>query len=291
MSSLDLFGVMYGADGGGFYHKIPCENYNKDWQSSMEKIGASGWNEFDHLFFHPDGDLYGVQRKSSQLKKAPPPSNPSALQQNWWANATLVSDNMENFKLLFFDPEGNLYGDKDDKLYTGPLPSNTDEKWLDSAKLVGASGWSFFNFLFFDPMGILHGVNFKSGTFHKRSPPTDPTDDWLKTSTTIGTDWRGFRFLFFMSNGELYAVLQDRENLHKGSPPSQGMPCEKWLGSAGIIAEADFNVIQFLMSPVKVYNLRSCKKWVYVDLTNRLHSLSIYHVKSKRFSVIRLNIT
>ena len=252
MSSMDLFGVMYGADGGGFYHKIPCENYSKDWQNSMEQIGASGWNEFDHLFFHPDGDLYGVPRNSSELVKAPPPSDPCALKGDWWDDAALVSNNMGNFKLLFFDPEGNLYGDIDDKLYAGPLPSNAEDLWLDSAKLVGASGWSNFNFLFFDPMGILHGVNFKSGTFHKRIPPTDPTDDWLGTSETIGTDWRGFRFLFFMSNGELYAVLEGPENLHKGSPPTNSMPCEEWLGSAGIIDEAGFNVFQFLMSPVKV---------------------------------------
>lgn len=252
MSSLDLFGVMYGADGGAFYHKIPCENYSKDWQSSMERIGESGWNEFQHLFFHPDGDLCGVARDASQLVKAPTPSNPSTLQQDWCKHATTVSDNMGNFKLLFFDPEGNLYGVKEDKLYMWPLPSNAEDKWLDSPKLVGPSGWSFFNFLFFDPMGILHGVNFKSGTLHKRTPPTDPTDDWLGTSTLIGTDWRGFRFLFFMSNGKLYAVLQDRENLHKGSPPTQRMPCEKWLASARIIDEAGFNVFQFLMSPIKV---------------------------------------
>ena len=200
--------------------------------------------------------MCGVPRDSSQLKKAQPPSDPSTLQHDWWENATLVSDNMGNYKLLFFDPEGNLYGVKDDKLYTGPLPSNAEDSW--HGKQVGPSGWSNFNFLFFDPMGILHGVNFKSGTFHKRIPPTDPTDDWLGTSETIGTDWRGFRFLFFMSNGELYAVLEGPENLHKGSPPTNSMPCEEWLGSAGIIDEAGFNVFQFLMSSVKVYNLRSC---------------------------------
>lgn len=252
MSSMDLFGAMYGADGGGFYHKIPCEKYTKDWQSSMKKIGSSGWNAFDHLFFHPDGNLYGVVRDKNQLVKAPPPSNPSTLQQDWCKNATTVSDNMGNIKLLFFDPDGNLYGVKDDKLYTGPLPSNAEDSWFDSAKQVGPSGWSFFNFLFFDPEGILHGVNFKSGTLHRRAPPTDPTDDWLGTSTLIGTDWRGFRFLFFMSNGQLYAVLQDRENLHKGSPPIKSTPCDIWLASTRIIDEAGFNVFQFLMSPIKV---------------------------------------
>ena len=60
-------------------------------------------------------------------------------------------------------------------LYSGPLQTNTQGSWLDSAKLLGTSGWFSYNFLFFDPEGILYVI--KNGKLYKRSPPTDPTDD------------------------------------------------------------------------------------------------------------------
>lgn len=269
MSFQDLFGALYGADGSAFYHKIPFENYTEDWKSSMIQIGESGWNEFYFLFFHPDGDLCGVPKGGQyacHLVKAPSPSSSVTQQQEWVVNATLVARlNSEVivvfelclFQFLFFDPEGKLYGVIGDKLYSGPLQTNAQERWLDSAKLLGTSGWSSFNFLFFDPVGILYGL--KNGKLHKRSPPTDPTDDWLGTSVLIGTTgWRGFRFLFFMSNGELYAVAEEgeslyKESLYKGLPPTQGMSFDKWLASSTLIAKDDFNIIQFLMSPIKVW--------------------------------------
>lgn len=267
MSFQDLFGALYGADGGAFYHKIPFENYTEDWKSSMIQIGESGWNEFYFLFFHPDGDLCGVPKGGQyafQLVKAPPPTSSATLQQDWVINAKLVNQHDGGIQFwgrevhfLFFDPEGKLYGVVEDQLYSRSLQSNEQRLLLDSAKLLGTSGWSSFNFLFFDPVGILYGL--KNGKLHKRSPPTDPTDDWLGTSVLIGTTgWRGFRFLFFMSNGELYAVAEwgeslYKESLYKGLPPTQGMPFDKWLASSTLIAKDDFNIIQFLMSPIKVW--------------------------------------
>lgn len=263
MSSLDLFGVMDGAHGGAFYHKIPCENYTKDWQKSMEQIGASGWNECKHLFFHPDGHLFGFIKlpNESAFRIGPPPSNPTCLPEDWFGLPPPTSQfgdipdplvELGQFSFLFYDPEANLYGVKDDKLFMQPRPSKGEGILIDSFKLVGGSGWSSFKFLFFDPEGILHGVHAEDDTLHKRIPPIDTTDDWLETSTVIGTNWRNFRFLFFMSNGELYGVPEDKGNLIKGSPPTQGIPCDKWLDSSTLIAQGGFNSFKFLMSPIKV---------------------------------------
>ena len=102
----------------------------------------------------------------------------------------------------------------------------------------------------------------ENGKLHKRSPPTDPTDDWLGTSELIGTTgWRGFRFLFFMSNGELYAVADEegknlqKASLYKGLSPTQGTSFDKWLASSSttLIAKDGFDTMQFLMSPIKVW--------------------------------------
>ena len=263
MSFQDLFGAKYGADGGALYHKIPFESYTEDWQNSIIQIGDYGWDKFSFLFFHPDGDLCGVQKELSGggLVKAPPPSSPTTEAKEWLHNATLVAKlkSASDLRFLFFDPEGKLYGVFGTNLYSGPLQSSTDEQWRDSAKLIGESEWNSYEFLFFDPEGILYGH--KNGKLHKRSPPTDPTDDWLGTSELIGTTgWRQLRFLFFMSNGELYVVAEEgehlfKESLYKGLPPTQGMSFDKWLDSSSttLIAKDDFNVMLFLMSPIKVW--------------------------------------
>jgi len=267
MSFQDLFGASFGDQGGdgALYHKIPFESYTEHWQYSTIQIGYPGWKEFLFLFFHPDGDLCGVPKTGQsvgQLVKAPPPSFAYTHQQDWVDGATLVAlfnHKDPSLKFLFFDPEGTLYGVKDDKLYSGQLQSYPCPFWLDCAKLLGTSGWSSYDFLFFDSEGILYGL--KNGKLHKRSPPTDPTDDWLGTSELIGTTgWRGLRFLFVMSNGELYAVAKEgknlqKESLYKGLSPTQGTSFDKWLSSSSttLIAKDGFDTMQFLMSPIKVW--------------------------------------
>ena len=269
MSFQDLFGASFGdrsMSDGALYHKIPFESYNEDWHNSTKQIGYPGWQNFSFLFFHPDGDLCGVPKSGQsafKLVKAPPPSIAFTDQQDWVDGATSVAlFNPEAFffNFLFFDPGGTLYGVEGDKLYSGQLQSNTQGLWLDSAKLLGTSGWSSYDLLFFDPEGILYGL--ENGKLHKRSPPTDPTDDWLGTSELIGTTgWRGFRFLFFMSNGELYAVADEegknlqKASLYKGLSPTQGTSFDKWLASSSttLIAKDGFDTMQFLMSPIKVW--------------------------------------
>lgn len=66
MSSQDLFGVVDVCSPttfqfqNPFYRKIPYQVNTEDWQSSLIKIGQSGWSTFSHLFFQPGrtrGDL------------------------------------------------------------------------------------------------------------------------------------------------------------------------------------------------------------------------------------------
>ncbi|XP_015771928.1 PREDICTED: uncharacterized protein LOC107350219 [Acropora digitifera] len=102
-------------------------------------------------------------------------------------------------------------------------------------------------------MGILHGV--ENGKLHKRSPPTDTGDDWLGTSTLIGTSgWSDFHKLFFMFNGKLYGVYED--SFYKGSPPSSARSTsDQWIASSTLIGEVGWNDFVFLMSPLKLVEL------------------------------------
>ena len=143
--------------------------YGRDkWRRSATKIGTAGkesWTDFQFLFFHPNGTLYGVW--NDKFYKGPPPERSSAA--DWIDQATLIGRNGWNFyKFLFFDPEGVLYGVHGGKFYKRLPPTYPSENWTASATLVGSAGWSVFQFLFFDPQGILYGV--ENGKFHKRAP-------------------------------------------------------------------------------------------------------------------------
>ena len=111
MSSQHFYAVTYG---GEFYKGTPPESASASWMTSAVRIGTTGWADFRHLFFHPDGTLFGVV--NDKFYKAPPPKGSSS--EEWIAQATLIGDGgWESFKFLFFDPEGVLYGVHDDRLY------------------------------------------------------------------------------------------------------------------------------------------------------------------------------
>lgn len=101
------------------YDNIPFQKYVKFWEDSLIMIGKDGWSTFSHLFFHPDGELCGV---NDFFVKAPPPSSSLTQKWEWVAQATVISRNdWSSFKFLFFDPDGMLYGVHDGKLYKGQI--------------------------------------------------------------------------------------------------------------------------------------------------------------------------
>ena len=251
MTSQDLFAVKR-TDGTFYQGVLPVSpTSSDDWIKSAKIIGESGWNvaKLKKLSFHPDGTMYGycLQDPSSLLTtgtiyKAPPPSRLQPLSFfGWLNNATRVCTITDLSNLCpFFDPDGKLYLDWEDKLYT--VPSNSTLHLQDRVR-----GWCDFKFLFFDPEGILYGV--ENGKLHKRGPPTAPDDDWLATSTIIGTvGWSDFQFLFFMSSGELYGVYQDK--FYKGSTPTQSIDAHTWLASSTLIGSSGWSQFKFLMSPL-----------------------------------------
>ena len=124
-------------------------------------------------------------------------------------------------------------------------PTDPHDNWIRSATLVGSGGWSVIQFLFFDPQGILYGV--QNGKFHQRSPPAYASDNWLGSATLIGTGgWDGFQFLFFMADGDLYGVHSDK--FYKRSVPTHGD--DNWLGSSEMIGTGGWSVFKYLMSPL-----------------------------------------
>jgi len=78
----------------------------------------------------------------------PPPFPARTQQQDWVDGATLVEILKSEERYM------ELQGP-----YSGPLQTNTEGSWLDSPKLLGTSGWFSYNFLFFDPEGILYSFS------------------------------------------------------------------------------------------------------------------------------------
>ena len=251
MTCTELFGVV---NDGKFFKRTPPQCGNPDWLDTAKPIGTEGWNDFKHLFFHPEGILYGVVR--DKFYKGPLPDGSSSTE--WINKATLIGNVGWNaFQFLFFAPDGVLYGvHNTDEFYKGCPPGSpgSDPDWIGTAKRLGSGGWCNYKFLFFDTRKFLYGVENGSGKFHRRIPPTDPTDNWLGTAKLIGTGgWDSFQLLFFMSDGELYGVHNDK--FFKGPPPTHSDKCssDQWLGSTKThtIGSVDWSLFTFLMSPLK----------------------------------------
>ena len=86
MACSELFGVVN--DDGKFYMRTPPQRASPDWLGTAKEIGTEGWNDFEHLFFHPDGTLYGVL--NDKFYKGPPPQGSSATA--WINQATLIGN-------------------------------------------------------------------------------------------------------------------------------------------------------------------------------------------------------
>ena len=131
----ELFGVV--EENGKFYKRIPPQHSGDSWLGTATLIGDGGWADFKHLFFHPDGTLYGVLH--GKFYKGPLPSSATS-RQSWIANeATIIgASGWHVFKFLFFHPNGHLYGVTDEgRLYTRAPPTHGQDQWLGTAKLLG----------------------------------------------------------------------------------------------------------------------------------------------------------
>ncbi|XP_046864246.1 tachylectin-2-like isoform X1 [Xenia sp. Carnegie-2017] len=87
----------------------------------------------------------------------------------------------------------------------------------------------------------------KTGSFYKRSPPTEESESWIKCAEKIGNNgWDSFKFLFLGPDGDLYAVRKKNGEFLKGSPPENAG--DTWSARATIIGNngwADFKFLFF----------------------------------------------
>ncbi|XP_075049885.1 uncharacterized protein LOC142110870 [Mixophyes fleayi] len=167
----------------------------------------------------PDGELFCV--RGTDLYRGPIPTNKDV---DWFSVARRVGKcEWEKFKILFFHPNGDLYGTTSDgDFYRGPKPDNENISWCyEQATLIGDKDWNQFDSLFFDPEGVLYAVT--DDKLFKAEPPSTPMD-WLKSSTTAGKQGWGrlTKFMAFSSDGKLWSVDKNNGTICRGSIPEDG---------------------------------------------------------------------
>ena len=184
MSTQDLFGVtIYGS----FYKgAIPERSTGAEWIKSATIIRESDWNlsPWENRFLHPDGTLFDLYTNSFftidyAVYKGPPPHSPQQPSLWAWLNsATCVCVVSGYVSVPFFDPDGKLYFVKDDRLCT--MLSNSVKSSQCTYTEVATSGWFSFKFLFFNPDGILYGVEKMASFIRGVHPQLQMTTGWLR---------------------------------------------------------------------------------------------------------------
>ncbi|XP_078363502.1 uncharacterized protein LOC144647591 [Oculina patagonica] len=136
----------------------------------------------------------------------------------------------------------DLFGVVNDEFYKRTPPQYGNDNWIGTATIVGTGGWKGFQFLFFDPEGMLYGVY--NDKFYKRLPPAYGSDNWIGSATLMGSGgWSGFKFLFFDPQGILYGVEKGSGRFHRRIPPTD--PTDNWLGLSTLIGTGGWNDFYF----------------------------------------------
>ena len=154
-------------------------------------IGNSGWDDFQFLFFDPEGILYGVY--DDKLYKLEGSVSRSCWRLDWNSN-TCGKTWMVQLQFLLFDPKGILHGVEKGRFHTGPshicickwpMVKNIHPDWR------WGVGWFSFPFL-----TGWHLVWRQRWQVYKRSSPTAENDDWSGTAEMIGAGgWELSKFL------------------------------------------------------------------------------------------------
>ncbi|CAJ0919951.1 unnamed protein product [Ranitomeya imitator] len=107
------------------------------------RIGCGNWNQYEALFFHPNGTLYAVCKDDSFVK-----GNPPTAPGNWLASTTKVGTGgwLRLTHFMAFSPDGNLWSvDKNDgKIYKKSPPVHENDNYV-FLELFTAGPWLFDN--------------------------------------------------------------------------------------------------------------------------------------------------
>ncbi|XP_068122375.1 uncharacterized protein [Hyperolius riggenbachi] len=191
---------------------LPPSNPSDNFHARSMKLGRM--DDAGLVAYSPDGLLYVV--RGADLYRGPVPAS---FKQNWFDEAQQVGkNNWDQFKSIFFHPNGHLYAVTSfGEFYEGPPPTNKLEPW--KTNKIGDNSWETFSALFFDGNGILYAAD--ESQLLKQEPPTSADEPWTQTSDNIGSgNWSSLsHFMAFDPDGNLWCVSKEGGRMYMGRPP------------------------------------------------------------------------
>ncbi|XP_069832391.1 uncharacterized protein [Dendropsophus ebraccatus] len=218
---------------------LPPRHLLDNYEARSSELGKL--ENVSHVIFSPEGELFCVQE--GDLYRGPLPSKKDV---DWFSVARRVGKcEWNQFKVLFFHPNGELYGTTNDgDFYKGPQPSNENVPWMyGEATKIGATGWEQCEALFFHPSGLLYAVNKQDQIMKGKQPTSEKYEEWVTSATMAGG--RGWlkisHFISFSPDGELWAVNKLNGRFYRGSIADDG----KYIDNSEIMGY-EFNMFPFL---------------------------------------------
>ncbi|XP_075705171.1 uncharacterized protein LOC142727830 [Rhinoderma darwinii] len=200
-------GELFCIRAGDLYRGPMPSNKNVDWFSVARRVGRYEWNRIKLIFFHPNGELYGITSDGA-FYKGPQPDN-EHLPWLYGQAKKIGTGDYNQFEAMYFDPEGILYAvNNRDKIYKGAPPSEESDIWMRSNVLVGDSGWQrLTHFMSFSPDGKLWCVDKYNGNIYRGKPPVPEDTNYLRKADYLGWSYHEFRFFAFSKDKTIHNIL------------------------------------------------------------------------------------
>ncbi|XP_069832341.1 tachylectin-2-like [Dendropsophus ebraccatus] len=211
-------GEIFCVRSGDLYRGPLPSKKDLDWFTVARRVGKADWDKAARLFFHPDGDLYCVTIRG-ELYRGPQPDNEN---KPWFYDqATKIGKKgWEYYFKLGFDPAGNLYSIYNNRLYTGPPPTDKNPEFQKT--MLGVQGWSrLTGFLGVTKDNKLWAVDEHNGNIYRGDIPTPENLMYIYKADIVGFGFNNYRFLTFTKDKTIHSVISFEFLVEEGEVTSE----------------------------------------------------------------------
>ncbi|XP_075189243.1 uncharacterized protein LOC142278332 [Anomaloglossus baeobatrachus] len=187
-------GELFCVRGKDLYRGPMPSKQGVDWFSMARRVGKNEWYQWKILFFHPNGELYGVTH-AGKFHKGPQPDNEN-LPWMYEQSTEIGGKDWNQCAALFFHPNGDLYTVTSEDIFKGAKPPTSQNfwDWNETAKVFGRRWWlDLTHFMGISTKEKLWCVNKWSGEMYKGTIPEK--GNYVELAEYMGNQYNVFRFL------------------------------------------------------------------------------------------------
>ncbi|KAM4053236.1 uncharacterized protein ACNLHF_005964 [Anomaloglossus baeobatrachus] len=199
-------GEVFSVRGEDLYRGPMPTKEGVDWFSTARRVGTHEWNQWKILFFHPNGELYGVTH-DGKLHKGPQPDNEN-LPWMYEQSTEIGGKDWNQCATLFFHPNGDLYSvTSEDRFQTAKPPTSQNFwDWNKTASVYGRGWWlDLTYFMAFSTKGKLWSVQKYNGTMYKGFMSNDGR--YKDNAEYLGKEYNHFRFLSLAKDKTIRSII------------------------------------------------------------------------------------